>query len=384
MAFKLVDKFSVKRKVINSLYNNRKWTDRGGLMKRVLIMGSIIACLLHAPSSDAYAKTSPTFTDVKSTYWAAPVIYELVEKGFMEGYTDGTFKPNSTTTRAEAASIIARTMGIPLATDFVPEFTDVPANHRYYKEICKLAELGIIQNASEFHPEAPLKRAHISKMIALAYEVEVDQKNKTSFKDLPKNYWAKDYIESLADVEIVKGKTAKTFEPNEFVTRAHVAALTMRGMEFKEKINNLEVVYDFLQKDYIETVNHHKQWEKKILELVNKERAVKGLSPFMQDKKLTQIAIIKVKDMLKRNYFEHNSPFYGNPWDLATLFDYEYSSYGENLARNFESPETTVKAWMASPKHRDNILKEVYTHMGIGIEQSKNGKYYVVQHFSSK
>lgn len=185
-------------------------------MKRVLIMGSIIACLLHAPTSEAYAKTSPTFTDVKSTYWAAPVIYELVEKGFMEGYTDGTFKPNSMTTRAEAASIIARTMDVPLTTDFVPDFMDVPTDHRYYKEICKLAELGIIQNASEFHPQAPLKRAHISKMIALAYAVEVDQKNKTSFKDLPKNYWAKDYIESLADVEIVKGKTAKTFEPNEF------------------------------------------------------------------------------------------------------------------------------------------------------------------------
>ena len=344
----------------------------------------MIACLVQIQTPTSYAQTAPNFTDVKNSYWAAPVIYELAGKGFMEGYADGTFKPNSMTTRAEAASIIARTMGVDLTTDFVPNFSDVPSNHSYYKEITKLAELGIIQNESEFNPESPLKRAHISKMIALAYSVEVDSKNKTKFKDLPKGYWAKDYIESLADVGIVKGKTAKTFEPNEFVTRAHVAALTKRGMEFKQKVENLEVVYDLLQKDYIDTVNHYKQWEKKILDLVNKERIKAGYSPVNHDQKLTQIAIIKAKDMVKRNYFEHYSTFYGNPWDLATLFDYEYTSYGENLARNFKTPETTVAAWMASPKHRENILKKAYTHMGIGIEKDKTGKYYVVQHFSSK
>lgn len=353
-------------------------------LKRFLAVGFSIACLLQIQTSPIYAQTAPNYTDVKSSYWAAPVIYELAEKGFMEGYPNGTFKPNNMTTRAEAASIIARTMGIDLTTDFVPKFSDVPRNHSYYKEITKLAELGVIQNENEFNPDAPLKRAHISKMIALAYSVEADSKNKTKFKDLPKGYWAKDYIETLADVGIVKGKTAKTFEPNEFVTRAHVAALTKRGMEFKQKVENLEVVYDLLQKDYIDTVNHYKQWEKKILDLVNKERIKAGHSPVNQDQKLTQIAIIKAKDMVKRNYFEHYSTFYGNPWDLATLFDYEYTSYGENLARNFKTPEATVAAWMASSKHRENILKSTYTHMGIGIEKNKNGKYYVVQHFSSK
>ena len=353
-------------------------------MKRFLATGFIIACLFQVQTPTSYAQTAPKFTDVKSSYWAAPVINELAGKGFMEGFADGTFKPNSMTTRAEAASIIARTMEIDLTTDFVPNFSDVPSNHLYYKEITKLAELGIIQNESKFNPEEPLKRAHISKMIALAYAVEVDSKNKTKFKDLPKGYWAKDYIESLADVGIVKGKTATKFEPNEFVTRAHVAALTKRGMEFRQKVQNLEIVYDLLQKDYIDTVNHHKQWEKKILDLVNKERINAGYSAVNQDLKLTQLAIIKAKDMVKRNYFEHYSTFYGNPWDLATLFDYEYTSYGENIARNFKTPETTVAAWMASPKHRENILKSTYTYMGIGIEKDKNGKYYVVQHFSSK
>lgn len=345
------------------------------------LMAVILTCIT---STNAFAEKMPQFTDVKASYWAAPIIYELVEKGYMEGYEDGTFKPNQTTTRAEAAAIVARTMEIDLTTDFKPNFEDVSQEHPYYMEISKLTELGIIQNESKFNPDAPLKRAHISKMIALAYDVEVDQQNRTKFKDLPKGYWAKDYIESLADIEIVKGKTATSFDPNSFVTRAHVAALTKRGMEFKNKVANLEIAYDFLQKDYIDTTNNYKLWEKKVLALVNTERKKANLSPVLQDLKLSQIAIIKAKDIMKHNYFEHYSPFYGNPWDLATLFDYEYTSYGENLARNFKSPEETVTAWMASPKHRENILNPSYTHMGIGVQQSKTGKYYIVQHFSSK
>ena len=54
---------------------------------------------------------------------------------------------------------------------------------------------------------------------------------------------------------------------------------------------------------------------------------------------------------------------------MATLFDYNYTSYGENIARNFKTPQETVTAWMASPKHRDNILKASYTHIGVGIKK---------------
>lgn len=67
-------------------------------------------------------------------------------------------------------------MGISLESDFNLNATDVPETHPYYKEIRKLAELGIIQNNSKFNPNEPLNRAHISKMLANAFEIEVDQK----------------------------------------------------------------------------------------------------------------------------------------------------------------------------------------------------------------
>ncbi|WP_274309161.1 S-layer homology domain-containing protein [Solibacillus daqui] len=352
-------------------------------MKKILLASSFAVLFWGSVQTQSLAATT-SFSDVPAKHWAATTIYDFVAKGYMQGYEDGTFKPNQTTTRGEAAVIIARTMGIDLTTDFKPSFQDVPETHPYYKQISKLTELGVLQDSYFFYPNAQLKRSEISKMIALAYGIEVDNQNKSGFKDLSKNFWAKDYIESLADVSIVQGITASKFEPNQYVTRAQIALLTKRGMAFKGQLEKKDVIYDFLQKDYISTVNHYKNWETKIFSLINDIRLKNNLSKLSIDQDLTQISIIKAKDMVKRNYFEHYSPFYGNPWDLATLFDYEYISFGENIARNFTSAQATVDAWMKSPKHRANILNSQYEYMGIGIEKTKSGKYYIVQHFSAK
>lgn len=348
-------------------------------MKKLVLPAVLMAALLGGPTM-----TEAAFSDVKKDYWAAPVIEKLVDKGYMSGYTDGTFRPNAITTRAEAAGVIARSMGTSLASTYTFQFTDVAVGHPYFAEIRKLAELGIIQDTAYFNPEEPLKRAHIAKMIALAYDIEVDQKNKASFKDVRNGYWAKDMIESLADVDIIKGKTSTTFEPNSFVTRAHVAALAARGMAFQERVRKREVAYDYLAKDYIDTVHMYQAFEASVLQQVNAIRSANKLSPFVADAHLAQLAIIKAQDMINRGYFEHESPYYGHPWDMAGLFDYEYTSYGENIARNFVTAKETVDAWMASPKHRANILKPTFTHIGIGAQKTKSGNYYVVQQFSSK
>ncbi|WP_346235374.1 S-layer homology domain-containing protein [Lysinibacillus telephonicus] len=324
------------------------------------------------------------YTDVSESYWAADSIKYLVDKGYMQVYKDGSFKPNRNTTRGEAAYVIAKMMGISLESTFKLKAKDVPTTHPYYKEIRKLAELGVIQNNEYFNPTEPLKRSHISKMIALAFGIAVDNVNKTSFTDYSKNYWAKNYIESLADVEIINGTTSTSFSPNQYVSRAHLAGLTVRGMEFRNKINRLEVAYDYLSKDYISTINSYTNWTNEVIKLVNEERKKAGLSSLNQDASLNQLAIIKAQDMINRNYFEHNSPYYGQSWDMATLFDYDYTSFGENIARNFQSPKEVMDAWMASDKHRSNILNENYTNIGIGIKPNENGNFYWVQLFSSK
>lgn len=285
--------------------------------------------------------------------------------------------------RGETAKVIVNGLGVSIESDFKLNALDVPISHPYFYEIRKLVELGVMKHVDYIHPDEPLKRSQVAAMIAIAFQVEVDQQNKNSFKDYQRNYWAKDYIESLADVGIIHGTSPTTFSPNKNVTRRQLTFLISRAQKFKDKVNNLEIIYDYLAKDYIHTTNDYIDWTNEMVKLVNIEREKVGLHPLKQDLALNQLAIIKAQDMVNRNYFEHKSSFYGNPWDMATLFDYQYTSLGENIARNFHSPQSVLVAWMESPSHRENILRQGYTNIGVGVKQDKKGNYYWVQMFSS-
>lgn len=322
--------------------------------------------------------------DINKSSWAFKAVQFAVSKGYMEVFEDNTFRPNQVITRGEAAAIIAKTMEVSLESDFELQVMDVSESHPYYKEIRKLTELGIVDPSNYFYPDEPIIRSQIAKMIALAFHVEVDQNNKKSYKDIPDNYWAKNYIESLSDVNMMNGTSRTTFSPKRYVSRAEIAMLIMRGKDFENKVENLQIAYDYLAKDYISTENSHTSYVNEVVKLVNEEREKKGLNPLKVDVKLNQLAVIKAQDMINRHYFDHQSPFYGNPWDMATLFDYSYTSFGENIARNFTSPKEVISAWMASLGHKENILRDTYTNIGVGIKVDNEGDYYWVQLFSSE
>lgn len=360
------------------------------LLKKVSSVVGMSLILITASYAVPLPKTSETVLaaniakDVSQSHWARNSIEHMLEKRYMTNYQDGFFRPEQPITRAEAAATIARSMQLKLDTDYSPSFTDVSANHPYYNEICTLVELGILQNGDSFNPDAPLKRAQIAKMLTLAYHIEVDSENNSKFNDINEGHWAKDYIESLADIGVIKGINAQQFAPNQLVTRGQFASMVERSLDFSAKVTNLEVVYDYLSKSYIPTKNYSLTMSNDVIHLVNVERQKRKLRPLNYDAALTQVAIIKAQDMVNRHYFEHESPYYGMPWDMATLFDYPYTSLGENIGRNIPTPEAAVKAWMASPTHRENILRENYTNTGVAIAIDSKGFYYWVQLFSSQ
>lgn len=360
------------------------------MIKKVVISGALIAILgqsvsiesTHAESSKVL--TTHEYQDLSKSHWAAQDFMQLLEIGALPAPTNGYIKPNEFVTRAEAIAVIARATGISLESNFQLKAKDVPATHSYYKEIRKMAELGVIHNDDKITPEAPVQRDQMAKIISLAFQIEIDQQNKATFIDMPKNHWAKDYVESLADTGIIKGITKKEFSPRTNVTRAQLASLTVRGIQFKKQLSNYQLIYDYLAKDYISTTNTYKNWSNEVVALINEVRISKGLNALTQDPALSQLAIIKAQDMIKRGYFDHTSPFYGDPWDMAMLFDYQYVSFAENLARNFKTPKQTVDAWLASPAHRENLLNAHYTTTGIGIKQKNGENLYIVNLFAKK
>ena len=83
--------------------------------------------------------------------------------------------------------------------------------------------------------------------------------------------------------------------------------------------------------------------------LINQERNKNGLSSLKIDSEVQRVARIKAQDLVNNNYFAHESPTYGTPFNMLKNFGVSYKSAGENLAGN-SSNSGAVNAWMNSPR----------------------------------
>lgn len=106
--------------------------------------------------------------------------------------------------------------------------------------------------------------------------------------------------------------------------------------------------------------------EQQMIDLVNKARSDAGLSPLAVDMELSKVARLKSQDMVDKNYFSHDSPTYGSPFDMMKQFGIQYRTAGENIACN-QDVAGAHQALMNSEGHRANILSKDFTHIGIGI-----------------
>jgi uncharacterized YkwD family protein len=118
-------------------------------------------------------------------------------------------------------------------------------------------------------------------------------------------------------------------------------------------------------------------YEQQVVDLTNAERQKAGLAPLKVDLALSKVAREKSRDMAANNYFDHNSPTYGSPFDMMKKFGISYRSAGENIAKGQRTPKEVVQAWMNSQGHRENILNSSYTHIGVGYVE--NGNYWTQQ-----
>jgi len=106
--------------------------------------------------------------------------------------------------------------------------------------------------------------------------------------------------------------------------------------------------------------------EKRMLDLVNQERAAAGLRPLAADPEMTEVARRHSADMFARGYFAHDTPEGLTPFDRMRQSDVEFLTAGENLAL---APTLQVAhtGLMNSPGHRANILRPQFGRVGIGI-----------------
>ncbi|MRX71867.1 SCP-like extracellular protein [Bacillus lacus] len=113
-------------------------------------------------------------------------------------------------------------------------------------------------------------------------------------------------------------------------------------------------------------------FESKVIELTNAERAKEGLPKLQADEEVSNVAQEKSNDMQQNQYFSHNSPTFGSPFDMMRDFGVTYKTAGENIAMGQRSPEEVVQAWMDSEGHRKNIMNGDFTHIGVGHTEEGN------------
>jgi uncharacterized protein YkwD len=148
--------------------------------------------------------------------------------------------------------------------------------------------------------------------------------------------------------------------------------------------------------------------EQRIHELINLQRKANDQAPLTWDDELSKIARAHSEDMAKRKYFKHTDPEGLTPMKRAAAAGYKVCRLmGENIFQNnlysrvieerkrkttektydWNSPQTiastTLKGWMDSEGHRQDILDKNYTREGIGIAvaDDDDGKVYITQMF---
>ena len=174
------------------------------------------------------------FADVHQKDWFYEDVMIAHRIGLINGLTDTTFGPRKTCTRAQFLSILGRFVDL---GSYEPEgslpFRDVPVNAWYYKAVHLFYTAGLVSGKTDtsFGPYDPITRAEAVTMIWRLLDKPEAQGNPASFKDVSRKAYYYDAVRFAVEAGIVKGVGGGCFAPNQPVTRAQTAAMTVRMLE---------------------------------------------------------------------------------------------------------------------------------------------------------
>lgn len=123
-----------------------------------------------------------------------------------------------------------------------------------------------------------------------------------------------------------------------------------------------------------------------VVDLTNESRAEQHLGQLRRNTTLDEAARLKAEDMAAKGYFAHYAPDGTTPWYWFGVAGYSFTNAGENLAVHFTDSDEVVDAWLRSPAHRDNIMSQNFTEIGVGTARGTYDGYdtvFVVQLFGT-
>ncbi len=184
--------------------------------------------------------SQPFFPDL-TRHWARPFIQRLQRQGVVNGFRDGTFRPEQTMTRAEYAAILQAAFQPIAIRKYIP-FLDVPSDFWAAQAIQAAYEAGFISGFPDnyFLPQNKITRLHV--LLSLVAGLNIPKKTSlllsqiyTDSDQIPQ--YAVDAIKAATEAKIIVNyPKAEVLNPNRPATRAEVATLIYQALVFQEKI----------------------------------------------------------------------------------------------------------------------------------------------------
>jgi hypothetical protein len=186
-----------------------------------------------APSATAVPQgCGIEFADVQSGFWAYSYISQLACRGVVSGYSDGTFRPQNSTTRGQLVKMVVLSQGWQLRRPERATFTDVRSGHTFYPYIEAAVSHGIISGYSDrtFRSDEYVTRAQVAKILALSNEWGSPAGGTVTLCDIPRSHWAWSYVQSAVERGVFTGYGDGCFYPDSYATRAQLAkVLSLSG-----------------------------------------------------------------------------------------------------------------------------------------------------------
>ena len=228
------------------------------------------AVIKNAKGEDVTANYKITY--VNGVLKAIEVLNKEIHFNYVIGYTDGTIRPSNDISRAEVATIFFRLLTDEAREQYTTtagDFTDVKAGMWCNRAIATLTNMGIIKGYTDgsFQPNKSITRAELATIIARFAKLDVNTK---TFSDI-NGHWAQKNIELAAGNGWINGYEDGTFRPNNNITRAETFAMINRVLDRQtESVSDLLPTSDmnmwsdnmdadaWYYKDVQEATNYHK------------------------------------------------------------------------------------------------------------------------------
>lgn len=228
------------------------------------------AVIKNAKGDDVTANYKITYVD--GVLKAIEVLNKEIHFNYVIGYTDGTIRPSNNISRAEVATIFFRLLTDEAREQYTTtagNFTDVKAGMWCNRAIATLTNMGIIKGYTDgsFQPNKSITRAELATIIARFAKLDVNTK---TFSDI-NGHWAQKNIELAAGNGWINGYEDGTFRPNNNITRAETFAMINRVLDRQtESVSDLLPTSEmnmwsdnlnenaWYYKDVQEATNYHK------------------------------------------------------------------------------------------------------------------------------